>query len=225
MSGLVIFGTGGFGREVHELVQDVNDDTGGTWEVLGFLDGDRARHGTQVHGLPVVGGVDWLTRHRDVEVALGVGAPAVKAKVVPALRSVGARFATVVHPRATVGRTVRLGAAAVVCAGTILTTDVVVGDFVTLNLDLTVGHDTRIGDYATLAPGAHVSGAVTIGAGVDVGTGTTFVQGTNVGEGTVLGAGAVVAGDVPANVTAVGVPARVIRERTPGWWRPGSEEL
>jgi acetyltransferase EpsM len=39
-----------------------------------------------------------------------------------------------------------------------------------------------------------------------------------VGEWTIVGAGAVVIADLPADVTAVGVPARIIRHRPAGWW-------
>jgi maltose O-acetyltransferase len=53
---------------------------------------------------------------------------------------------------------------------------------------------------------------VTIGDNVWLGGGVIVCPGVTIGENTVVGAGAVVAGDLPANVVAVGNPARVIRQ-------------
>jgi maltose O-acetyltransferase len=52
---------------------------------------------------------------------------------------------------------------------------------------------------------------ITIGNNVWIGGGAIILPGVTVGENSVIGAGAVVTKDVPANVVAVGNPARVIR--------------
>ena len=62
MNDLVIFGAGGYGREVRQVVEDINADRS-TWNLLGFLDDDPANHGGALLDLPVLGGGDWLERH------------------------------------------------------------------------------------------------------------------------------------------------------------------
>jgi serine O-acetyltransferase len=54
-----------------------------------------------------------------------------------------------------------------------------------------------------------------IGDGVFLGDGAKVVGNLSVGEGAVIGVSSVVTCDIPANVTAVGVPARVVREGRP----------
>lgn len=103
---------------------------------------------------------------------------------------------------------ISIGEGTVVCAGCILTVDIVVGRHVHLNLGCTVGHDCRVGDFATFAPGVHLSGNVTVGRRAYVGSGAVVRQGISIGEDAVIGMGAVVTKDVPAGVTAMGVPAR-----------------
>jgi len=53
---------------------------------------------------------------------------------------------------------------------------------------------------------------VTIGDNVWVGMGTNILPGVTIGENSVIGAGSVVTKDIPANVIAMGVPCRVVRE-------------
>ena len=53
---------------------------------------------------------------------------------------------------------------------------------------------------------------ITIGNNVWLGGGAIVCPGVTIGDNTVVGAGAVVTKDLPANVVAVGNPARVIKE-------------
>lgn len=218
MQDVVIVGAGGLGREISEWIEDLNEIVP-TLRVLGFLDDNVAKHGSICHEVPILGGVDWLTaRVSTVAPIIGVGSPPAKRRVIERLRALGATvFPSVVHPNAVVGRFVQIGEGAVICPGAIVTTDVRMGSFVTLNFDLTVGHDAVIGDYVTLAPGVHISGYVNVGEGCDLGAGATVIPSTVIGAWSIVGAGAVVTEELPANCTAVGVPARPIKRRASGW--------
>ena len=214
---IVIVGTGGFAREVAEVIGAINAQQK-RWNLLGYLDENSATHGTTVGGHGVLGGLDWLRDHPDTGVVIGIGNPVNRAKVAGRLRDFGNQICpALVHPRAWVGERVQLGVGTVVCAGVMITCDIVIGENVILNLNTTVGHDTVLKDFASVAPSVNISGDVTLEAGSDIGTGTSIIQGCVVGEWSVVGAGAVVVRDVAANVTAVGSPARAIKERRAGW--------
>ena len=70
---VVIYGTGGFAREVHQVVEDSNAQEQ-RWNFLGWIDDDAESVGREVHGLAVLGGADWLADHPQVGVLVGVGA-------------------------------------------------------------------------------------------------------------------------------------------------------
>ena len=55
---------------------------------------------------------------------------------------------------------------------------------------------------------------ITVGNNVWIGAGTVVLGGVTIGDNTVIGAGSIVTKDIPANVIAVGVPCRVMREIT-----------
>lgn len=87
-----------------------------------------------------------------------------------------------------------------------------------------IGEDCQIGPNVQLLPPTHPvepqprrdkieSGKpITIGDNVWLGGGAIVCPGVTIGENSVIGAGAVVTKDIPANVVAVGNPARVIKE-------------
>lgn len=215
MQPIVIYGAGGFAREVLCLLEDINAEAP-QWDVAAFVDDRAAEHEREIHGYPVVRAAEW-DRRTIRNVVLAAGSPAVKRRMARELEGSDSSFPVLVHPTVTRSKRVELGRGTLVTAGNILTTDIVLREFVTMNLTCTTGHDSRIGRYTTVAPGVNISGNVTLGEGCDIGTGSKLIQGIAIGEWTIVGAGAVVARDLPANCTAVGVPAKVIKERQAGW--------
>jgi sugar O-acyltransferase (sialic acid O-acetyltransferase NeuD family) len=207
MEQVLIVGAGGFGREVLAWCR-ADPDHGRTWQVAGFLDDGVPKVAPP---LPVMGRIVDHQPAADQSLLLALGSPVMKAKVVPMLRERGARFRTFVHPTAILGSDVEIGAGTVVCPRVVLTVNVTIGAFVTLNVSSSVGHDARIGDYSTLSGHCDVTGFVTLGAGVLLGSHSAVTPGRKVGDGAVIGAGAVVFTNVPAGVTVVGNPARPLR--------------
>ena len=212
---LVIFGAGGLGREVLLLIQQINAAaTDPTWDVRGFYD-DQAPATPTVAGLPYLGtSTDLNATPEPLAVALAVGSPAGRAAIVQRLRSLQLSFPALVHPQVALGprQRIALGAGCIIQQGCILTCDITLGRFVLLNLGCTIGHDAVLGDFSSLMPHANVSGAAQLGAGTYLGTNATVIQGVRIGENTILGASAVAVRDLPANITAVGVPAKAINQ-------------
>ena len=210
---VVILGAGGFGREVLWLLRSLDKES---LEILGFIDEDTKLHGKTLSDLPVLGGFEYLLEMQkaknNLSAVCAVGEPALKRGLVSKARAVEiSNFLVAIHPTCQLSRFVEVGEGAVLAANSIITTQVTLNTFVTINLGCTIGHDVVIGDYVTLAPGVHVSGHVILGEGVKIGTGAVILPGVTVGAWSIIGAGAVVTRDIPANVTAVGVPARVIK--------------
>lgn len=213
---IVLLGAGGHAREALDVYDACNVSGQGPFQVLGFLD-DRAVPGTIVNGKPILGGIEWLEGHGEVSVICAIGDPAVRREVVRRAEQLGARFHTVVHPTANLTSRVELGPGCIVTAGCILTTHVRIGAHVHVNLASTISHDVVLGDFVTLAPGVHLAGNVTVEAGCDIGIGAVVIPQRRVGAGCVIGAGAVVISDIPPDSVAVGVPAKVVKQRDPAW--------
>jgi sugar O-acyltransferase (sialic acid O-acetyltransferase NeuD family) len=125
----------------------------------------------------------------------------------------GLVFDALVHASAEVSPTVAFGEGVIVNAGSVVASHVSLGEFCLVNRGATVGHDAEVADFANIGPGANLASGVKLGRGAVVGIGATVVENVVIGDGAFVGAGAVVLRDIPSNVVAVGVPARVIRAR------------
>lgn len=217
---IAIFGAGGFAREVLQIILDINALTPASppWEPVGFIVDPAYVSDARIHDLPILGSIDWLKAHPSVQVVIAVGASHLRRRVAAQIRSEAANpFAVLVHPRAWVGRQVSIGPGSIICAGALVTTDIQLGEHVHVNIGCTIGHDAVLQDCVTLNPSVNVSGNVKLGTGVEVGTRSVLIPHANVGEWSIVGAGSVVTKSLPANVTAVGTPAKVIKSRDVGW--------
>lgn len=214
---IVIFGAGGFAREVLQVILDINQIMP-TWEPVGFLVDPDITAPITVHGLPVLRDTEWLKDHPRTQIVIAVGSSVARHHIAARLSQENPNtFAALVHPRAWVGRGVEVGPGSVVCAGALVTTDITIGSHVHVNIGCTVGHDSELHDFVTLNPSVNISGNVIVGSGSEVGTGSILIPHANIGEWSVIGAGSVVIKPLGANVTAVGSPARAIKTRQLNW--------
>lgn len=216
---LVIVGAGGFAREVLQIVLDINALTP-TWDFHGFLvTGDHPAP-ERLHDFPVHRGVDALSKFADaaeIHGVIAVGNSVHRHRLARFLGSSALKWTHLIHPRAWLGRNVKVGPGTVICAGATVTTDIRLGAHVHVNINCTIGHDAILEDCVTLNPGTCVSGNVHLGPGTECGTGAIVIPGVSVGAWSILGAGAVVTKDLPSNVTSVGAPARIVKTHVPGW--------
>lgn len=210
MKDLYIIGAGGFGREVAWIVERINSIKP-TWNLKGFIDDNETLWGSKEGEYHVFGGCEYLSALEDVYAVCAVGSSNVRKKIIEKLKDTSVKFATLVDPSVLYSNIVKIGEGAIVCAGTIITVNVNIGDHVIVNLDCTIGHDAVIDDFVTIYPSVNVSGNVLIGECSELGTGTQIIQGKKVISNTIIGAGAIVVKDCIESGTYVGSPAKKIK--------------
>lgn len=208
MKDIVIIGAGGFGREVAWLIEDINKIKP-EWNIKGFID-DNLEVGSLINGYEVLGDLEWLKK-QELYAVCAVGEPKIKKNIISRLENSGVKYPVLIHPSVIKSDIVEIGEGSIICAGSILTVNINIGMHVIINLDCTVGHDVQIKDYSTILPSVNVSGCVVVEECVNIGTCSAIIQGVKIDKNTIVGAGSVVVKDLPANCTAVGVPAKPIK--------------
>ncbi len=210
---IVIIGAGRHGSEVYSYIQDLaaRDPE---LHLAGFVDEHKSR-GPWL-GTEILGNFDDLSgsSHESCHYITSTGDNRLRRVFVhkaEALRKPYLQAWSLIHPVANVGRDVEIGIGTCLAPGSIVTTRVRIGRHCILNVNASVSHDCIVGDFVNINPGAVVAGGVRLGEGSYIGAGATIIDEVTIGDWTVIGAGAVVVDDIPAHVTAVGVPARVIK--------------
>ncbi len=206
MQKLLIVGAGGLGKEVVDLILAVD-----RFEIVGFLDDDPNKKNTLVNQIPVLGGLGQLDKYKAVKhLAIAIANPAVKKRIADIADKAGFQFPNLLHPSVVFGSGVSLGRGNIICAGSIVSTEACLQNFITINPQCGIGHESTLYGYSTLYWGVHLGGNTIIGEGCELGTHSCVLQGLQLAGNVVLGAGAVAVKSIEECGTFVGIPARKI---------------
>lgn len=208
---LLIIGAGGTSREIADAVRAINRQQP-RWNLLGFLDDDATKQGTSVDGSPILGALA-ATANYDAQFIIGIATwrnPEIRRDIVERLSLPRERYATIVHPSASISPNSVLGVGTAVLQNVVITPATTIGDHTLILQNVTMAHDQIVEDYVTIAPGATVAGFVNLRAGCYLGAGCTIMNGITVNSGALVGVGAVVMNEVPAGRTVAGNPARTL---------------
>lgn len=210
MKKLFVYGAGGMGREIFELVDKINVKEQ-KWEICGFIDDGKS--GYTIEGDKIVGGYDFFEKlNEDVDVVIGIADTKIKKKIIQKLQNNSyVSFPTIIHPEANISKNCIIKKGCIVTYGCTVATNAVLDEFVFINFNSTVGHDTKIGKYTTIMPSVNVSGCCNVSEGVIFGTKATLIPGKTIGDYTTVGAGAIVFNDIQENVTVLGNPGKIIK--------------
>lgn len=208
---IVVIGSGGFGREVIDVIDAINAESP-TWSLVGVVDDAPSAKNVErlaARGVEIIGTTDELVSdQRRCDFVVGIGAPRTRRLIAERLEHESFTSATLVHPAASYGFGVTLGAGTILCAGARLTTNISLGRHVHVNLNVTIGHDTTIGDFVSMNPLASISGDCTLHDDVLIGVAGVVLNGLAIGPGSTVGGSACVVRDVPSETVVKGVPAR-----------------
>ena len=212
MKNIVIIGAGGFAREIQWLIKDINEQKQ-EWNLLGFIDENINNKGLELNNDKVLGTFKDISinNYEDLYYVCAVGDPKTKKELVKKAEKLGLKAGILIHPSVIMSNFVEIGEGSIICAGSILTVNIKIGNHVIINIDSTIGHDAIINDFSTILPSVNISGNTVIEECVSMGTGSSIIQGLSIGKYSTIGAGAVVIKNIPLGSTAVGMPAKVIK--------------
>ena len=210
-----VYGASGFGKEVMPLVraQFVELDK----ENFVFIDDGQANTG--LNGYQVLSYTDFINDFKtDKRVTIAIANSQVREKLVARLNQDNVQHLEIQAANTVILDEVEMGEGSLLCPFTCLTSNIKIGKFFHANIYSYVAHDCVIGDYVTFAPGVKCNGNIHIEDHAYIGTGAVIKQGTPdkplvIGKGAIIGMGAVVTKSVPAGVTVVGNPARILEKK------------
>ena len=204
---LLILGASGHARVVAEtaLFSGITND-------LAFVDDAN----NSVNKGLVIGRLEFAlevsTKNDFQNAFVAIGDSKVRATWIHKLVQIGYKLPSIIHPHAWISPSSMIDEGTAIFANASVQANVVIGKGCILNTGCSVDHDCNLGDFVHISPGARLAGSVKVGDQSHIGIGASIIQNIQIGKGVTVGAGAAVIKDLPDGVTAVGVPAEVIKK-------------
>ena len=186
-------------------------------EVIGFLDDDPSLVGDHIGDIQILGSIGSLKDrvNDNLHTIIATGNIFAREKIANFCDELKIPLINAIHPNSTIAKDVLLGKGIVITAGAIVNPGSTIGDNVIINTGATIDHDNKIESFVNISPGVHLSGRVHIKKYSFIGIGAVVIPDVTIGKNVTIGAGAAVVNDIPDNVVAVGVPARIIKRKDP----------
>ncbi|MGE7857272.1 acetyltransferase [Bacillus sp. NPDC094064] len=208
MNDVVVIGSGGFSKQVIEIIEQLNL-INPEYKLLGIIDDNKSLVGTEVLGYEVIGDTNYikqLSQQQQIQGVIAIADGEIRERISRKLNDV--QWINLIHPSAVVSNYTKLGEGNIICAGVVINPECTMGNHSHINIGSTLGHDVLMLDYVTVMPGSKISGNVNLKSKSMVGTGATIIQGLTIEANVVLGAGTVVTKNTKPNSVYVGVPAK-----------------
>ena len=211
MKDIVIYGAGGFGREIACLLMRINTIEL-TWNLVGFID-DGKNIGEKNDFGVVLGGIDTLNEWKTpLSVIFSIGKPQTVRNILEKINNPLIEFPNIFAPDVIMmdKDSLLLGKGNIFCTGCLVSCNVKIGNFNTFNDFVSIGHDTVIGNCNAFMTATRISGLVIIGDYNYFGVNSCMVQGIKIGNKITLAAGSALMRRTKDGYTYIGVPASAL---------------
>lgn len=208
---MLIIGAKGFAKEVLEICHKNND-----LENLAFYDDvNDYIDGLLYEKFPILKNIQAAKNYFktiDHKFTIGIGNPILRKRLADKFLNIGGELTSTISSKADIGSYgIDIGNGANILDGVKISNDVTLGIAPIVYYNSIITHDVIIGDFAEISPDVKILGRATIGNFCQLGSGSIILPDIHIGDNVIIGAGSVITKDIPNNCTAVGVPAKIIK--------------
>ncbi len=212
MKDLVIYGFGGFGKEIASIIYSINLIQQ-EWNFLGYID-DGVPVGTRNKYGKVLGDREFLNQiDKPTAVVMAIATPIILEKIIPQIVNKNVDFPNIIAPTVLFfdKDSIRMGHGNVLCHSVRISCDVTFGNFNLLNGSVSLGHDVKLGNFNVMQPETRISGETEIGSVNFFGVRSLVLQGLRIGNDTRIGTGSVIMRKTKDGMTYFGNPAKIMK--------------
>lgn len=205
MKQLFIFPFNGNGLEALDCI-------GPDYQFMGFIDDTKEKQGKHAYGFSVYGR-EILAEYPDAKLLAVPGSPTsypIRGKIIAELNADRNKFASVIHPKATVSPLAKIGNNVMIMAGVVITSNAVIEDHVCILPNTVIHHDVHVKEYTLIGANVSIAGSVKIEANCYIGSGSRLMNDISIGKGSLIGLGSNVIRSVNEHSKVAGNPARAL---------------
>ena len=199
---LIIFPFNGNALEAYDCLGD-------HFELVCFVDDEVSKYGVY-DGIPITSR-SAIAEHPDALILAVPGSPTSykrRKEFIDSLNLSLDRFATVVHPNASVSKLATIGRNTLIMAGVVITSNAKIGDHVCILPNSVVHHDSIVENYSLVGSGVVIAGGTVVHQNCYIGSRSSLINGITVGEFTLVGMGSNVVSSIESHSVIVGNPAK-----------------
>lgn len=208
---LGIYGAGGLGKEVLELVNQINKEKQ-RWAEIVFIDDVNPNRKVKNHNVYSYKDVTSKYKTNELEFVIGVGEPFFRREFYNKIISDGYNLPVLIHPDAHIPEDSVIKSGAIVFNTSYISCNIEVGENSYIHQLTSIGHGSKIAPHCVISNHVSIAGDCKIGDATYIATGVMIKQKVSVGSDTIIGMGAGVFKDIENDVVALGTPATVIRK-------------
>lgn len=204
---VIVIGAGGHAKVIIEILREMG------YQIDFCVGGNDSPD--KCMDIPVLKGDEHLHRLRGEGYSLlfpAIGENKLRQKLADLALTLGYELVNAISPSSKISSSAIVGKGVAIMSGVIINAECEIKDLVIINTGASIDHDCYIGQSAHIAPQCALAGNIEVGQYVFLGIGTNVIPNIHIGDNTIIGAGGVVVSDIPSNVTAVGVPARILNK-------------
>jgi sugar O-acyltransferase (sialic acid O-acetyltransferase NeuD family) len=178
MKNIVIYGSGGFGREVVWLINNINK-VKKEWRIVGFIDDTKKdKYVKYVDNTLLLGGKEWFqTQSDELYVICAMGSSESRYKIYNELSIYkNLKLATLIDPSVAIDDTAYIGKGSIICYGSNIMAGAKLGKGIVLNIRTAIGHDCTVGDYCTCCVHTVLSGGSRLGEFCEIGSNSFLLK-------------------------------------------------
>lgn len=202
---LLIFPFNGNGIEALDCIDE------NQFELIGFIDDNEEKH-KQLQKYPLFKRVA-LDQFPNAKVLAVPGSPttfSMREDFIQSLNIPKERFATIIHPKANIGKQVSIGYNTLIMAGVVITSNAKIKNHICILPNTVIHHDTVINNYTLIGSNVVIAGGTIVEENCYIGSGTNIINGIKIGTKSLIGLGSNVTKSIQSNSKAVGNPARLL---------------
>ena len=196
---IYIIGAGGHAKVIADMISSIEG-----YDLAGFIDKDQEA--------AFLDDTTIIPAHTAIVVAIGENA--LRKKIYDKFAARGFICPSIKSPFAIISKSAQIEQGSVIMPGAIVNAHARLGKACVINSAAVIEHDVEMGDFSSAAPSAVICGEAKVGCGSYIGANATILHGLHVGEWSVLGAGSVACQNIEDCGMYIGVPAKLVREKT-----------
>ena len=205
MKDLILVGAGEYAESVYDSMPKEQ------FNLVGFVDCNKKGYHI---GKPILAEeIKQVPNFREYAYFISIGDTEPRKRLFEEIRRLGLETVNIIDKTAMISDSVEIGTGNFIGKMVIINIGTVIGDNNMINSKALIEHHCTIKNHTRIATATVMNGDVVVEDGVYLGSMACCIGQQRLGEFSVIGAGAVILKDIEPYVTAVGVPAKVIKRR------------